>query len=452
MRARTSVAVALAAVLATSSALAGGMVLPIRGVRSLSRGGAFIAGADDAEALWHDPAGLAHLAGDNKRALLFDAAFVYQTVQHTRIDSTGTVHPTVENQLPGRAIPTLAGALGIGDRLVIAGGLGAPYQAFHRYGDQGPQRYASVSITDATFAQITIGAAYRIDDRLRVGATLSNLVSRATVALVVDGCPGATVCAPEDPAFDALVELEQVDYLAPSGSLGVQYDATETLTLGLVAHAPAVIAGEGELRFTPPRQAAFEDATVTGDRGSLELVALPPMIRAGVELRPRPDLRIEAALGVELWSLHDDIVIAPREITVDSPALGSLPLAKMTIPRDYKTSFAPAVALEWHGPKLMLGGGYSYETAAAPASHVSVLTVDAAKHLVGIGGGYEDAGWQIGAAVGLASLADVETTLETAKVPQQRPLDDDMTAPGIANAGTYRSRYLVAGLRFTRFW
>jgi long-chain fatty acid transport protein len=452
MRARTWQCLALAVIATTSSALAGGMVLPVRGVRSLSRAGAFIAGADDAEALWHDPAGLAHLVGNGKRALLFDATFIYQTVEHTRIDSAGNLHPTVENQLPGRAIPTLAGALGVGDRLVIAGGLGAPYQAFHRYGDQGPQRYASVSITDATFAQITIGAAYKIDDRLRIGATLSNLVSRATVKLVVDGCPGATVCAPEDPAFDALVELEQVDYLAPSGSLGIQYDATDTVTLGLVAHAPALIGGEGELRFTPPRQAAFEDAVVVGDRGGLDLVALPPMIRAGVELRPRPDLRIELALGVELWSLHEDIVIAPRDIRVESPSLGSLPLAEMTIPRDYKTSFAPAIALEWHGPKVMFGGGYSYETAAAPASHVSVLTVDAAKHVVGIGGGYEDAGWQIGGAVGFALLADVETTLETAKVPQQRPLDDDQTAPGIANAGTYRSRYIVAGLRFTRAW
>jgi hypothetical protein len=48
------------------------------GARLLARGGAFVAGADDADALWLDPAGLAHLRGNNKRALLFDAAFVYR--------------------------------------------------------------------------------------------------------------------------------------------------------------------------------------------------------------------------------------------------------------------------------------------------------------------------------------------------------------------------------------
>src|SRR6266550_9366690 len=61
-----------AAVLAAApaSSFAGGMVLPIRGVRTLERGGALVAGADDADALWLDPAGLAHLAGVGKRAFL----------------------------------------------------------------------------------------------------------------------------------------------------------------------------------------------------------------------------------------------------------------------------------------------------------------------------------------------------------------------------------------------
>ena len=70
---------------------------------------------------------------------------------------------------------------------MIAGGLGAPYQAFHRYDPGGAQRYASVAIEDATFAQVTIGAAYRVDERLRVGFTLSNLISRKSSHCDRDG-------------------------------------------------------------------------------------------------------------------------------------------------------------------------------------------------------------------------------------------------------------------------
>jgi len=75
--------------------------------------------------------------------------------------------------------------------------------------------------------------------------------------------------------------------------------------------------------------------------------------------------------------------------------------------------------------------------------------VDSAKHLLGIGGGYEAGGWQIGASLGIAILADVQVSLAEARVPQLTPIRDQ---PGevMVNAGSYRSRYLLAGLRFAR--
>ena len=187
-----------------SEARAGGMLLPVRGVRTVERAGALIAGADDADALWLDPAGLAHLTGDGKIQLLFDAAFVSQAVDYARIDSGGNHLAPVSNQQSGMAIPTIAAALGIGDRLVIAGGIAAPYAGLHRYADDGPQRYASVSLVGSAFIYITFGAAYRVTDRLRIGAPVSDVVSKVVARLVVSGCPGQTVCAPEDPDFDAL--------------------------------------------------------------------------------------------------------------------------------------------------------------------------------------------------------------------------------------------------------
>src|ERR1051325_8770345 len=91
---------------APGDAAAGSMMLPVRGVRTVERAGALIAGADDADALWLNPAGLAHLAGDGHKALLFDAAYVYQTVDYTRIDSGGNQLAPVSNQQPGQPIPT----------------------------------------------------------------------------------------------------------------------------------------------------------------------------------------------------------------------------------------------------------------------------------------------------------------------------------------------------------
>jgi long-chain fatty acid transport protein len=98
---------------------------------------------------------------------------------------------------------------------------------------------------------------------------------------------------------------------------------------------------------------------------------------------------------------------------------------------------------------VRLGAGYSYETAAAPKGYVSVLTMDSAKHLIGLGGGYEAGGWQIGASAGFVALADVHVSLAEAKVPQLTPIRDQPSSV-MVNAGAYQSRYLMAGLRFAR--
>src|SRR5438270_4928440 len=97
------VSLALAAAVA-APASAGGLGLPVQGVRSLERAGALVAGADDADALWLDPAGLAHSAGAGHQALLFDVAYVYQPVTYSQ---------GATNQQPGSPAPTLAAAYGV---------------------------------------------------------------------------------------------------------------------------------------------------------------------------------------------------------------------------------------------------------------------------------------------------------------------------------------------------
>ncbi|HEY6035491.1 MAG TPA: hypothetical protein VIV58_14560, partial [Kofleriaceae bacterium] len=101
---------------------------------------------------------------------------------------------------------------------------------------------------------------------------------------------------------------------------------------------------------------------------------------------------------------------------------------------------------EYRGDGWQVGAGYSYETAAAPKGYVSVLTVDAAKHLFGFGGGIDVRGWQVGAAIGYVKLADVDVALADAKVPQLTPIRDQPSTVPI-NAGDYRSHYVLGGLR-----
>jgi long-chain fatty acid transport protein len=447
------VVVGLVGLLGVSSwpreARAGGMLLPVRGVRTVERAGALIAGADDADALWLDPAGLAHLTGDGKLQFLVDAAFVSQSVDYARIDSGGNHLAPVSNQQLGMPIPTIAAALGIGDRLVVAGGIAAPYAGLHRYRDDGAQRYGSVSLAGSAFVYLTAGAAYKLSDQLRVGVTVQDVISRVASRVVLSACPGQTVCAPEDPDFDALAQVSQTDLVAPSGSVGVQYDAAPIATLGLGFQAPSRVSATGKFMARLPSSAFFNGARVVGDEADLSFT-LPPVLRAGIELHPTFELRIEAALDIELWSMHDSIDITPHNIRIENAAgVGMYTVGSIAIPQRFKTSYAPSIGAEWRGAKLTLGAGYSYETAAAPPAYVSVLTVDSAKHLIGIGGGYEALGWQIGASAGLVLLDNVQVSLADGKVMQLTPLRDQ-PSDVVVNAGSYKSHYIIAGLRLTR--
>jgi hypothetical protein len=74
--------------------------------------------------------------------VLFDVSYVAQFVDYTRIDSGGN--------------------------------------AMACYDDAGPQRYASVGLQDSAFVYVTFGIAYQVSDRLRVGATVMDVVSKVT--------------------------------------------------------------------------------------------------------------------------------------------------------------------------------------------------------------------------------------------------------------------------------
>ena len=439
--------------LLTGTAHAGGMVLPVHGVRGIERAGAIVAGADDAGALFDNPAGLAHLTGGS--AMLVDAAFVAQSVDYARIDSGGNQLGAIDNSYPGITVPTIAIAAPINDKLVLAGGVTAPYAGIQRYAPDGAARYTSASLAESLFVTLAVGAAYAITPHLRVGVTVQDQISKLDSRVSLSGCPGQTVCAPEDPEFDADTRITQTDLWSPSASAGVQWDPIPEVTLGLVGQLGAKVDGTGKLQTRLPSSSFFDGATVRGDSVSLAMT-LPPSIRTGIEVRPTDQLRIEAALDVEFWGAHKDIAITPHGVVIDNQAgVGMYTIAPTVIPRNYKTSYAPSLGLEYHfanpfgAGAWQVGAGYAYETAAAPAAYVSTLTVDAAKHIVGLGGSFDLGTWQIGAAIGFVKLKNVDVSLDDAKVMQLSPIRDQPAAVPV-NAGAYQSHYLLAGMRFAR--
>jgi long-subunit fatty acid transport protein len=437
---------AIAAVLAiaASSARAGGMFLPVQGVHSLELAGALVAGANDADALWLDPAGLGRFAGKGTQGLAFDVAYLYQPTAYT---AAGPVRVT--NQQPGEGLPSLAGAIGLDDQWVLAGGLTWKYAPTNRYPQAigtaestvpGPERYMSSGISGTQYVEVLVGAAYVVSPRLRVGATLQDLVTLLDLQITASGCPGSMSCAAGDASFDMPLEFKGTQAFAPSGSLGVQYDALPELTIGAVVQAPTRISDSTSLTAMVPASPVFHDLAVAGNQGTVSFW-LPPSVRAGVQYHAGI-FAIEAAVDVELWSMQRTIDLSPQI------SIGTFQAMPVSIVRDYKTSVATSIGGEVQLGVVRLGAGIGYETSAAPADDVTTLTIDAPKLLFGIGGGYAAEGWQIGGAASFVYQQDVDVTAPGVQLLE--PLHDPGAPAVYVNGGTYHAFDVMAGFRLAR--
>jgi long-chain fatty acid transport protein len=433
-------------------ATAGGMFLPTRGVRPTARGGAFTAGADDPGALWFNPAGLAHLSGGKATQLFLDVGFVRQSVEYTRIDSGLNPQATVDNEAPGLPIPTLAAAFDLGDDVVLGAGIFAPYSSLGRFPESGPQRYSMVDLSQSVVAIAEAAVGWEPMPGLRVGAGVQNMFVRLVSQIVFSGCPGQTVCAPEDPEFDSQSEIDQRDYFAPSGIVGVQYDALDAVTLGAALQLPFRVSGSGSIDVRLPSSGFFDGASVAGDEAAMSF-NLPAMARLAVEARPLARWRVELGVDVELWSMHDRLVVEPENVRIeDAPAVGTYEVGDIDVPREFDDSIALKLGVEGQpvgGLPLTVALGYAYETAAAPDAYLSVLTVDGTKQLFGGGLGYALGATRLFASVAFVAVEDREVSPEEGKAPQLTPIraeTQDEPLDVFVNWGSYRSSWLVAGV------
>jgi long-chain fatty acid transport protein len=403
------------------------MFLPGRGVRPLGRGGAFTAGADDLDSISYNPAGLGELADVRRTGgryhLAVDLGLVSEDVSYTRVDSGGVVQPTVRNSASPTPIPTVGLAVALREDLVAAVGLFAPYTALPTYPLDGPQRYSLVSLDGTVIANAEAALAWAPSEHLRIGGGLQLVMLNFSTVVVFTGCPGSTLCTPEDRDFDAASEVRDTA-MAPSGNFGVQ-GIWEKVRLGAAVQLPTWISSQAKVRVPAlPRSAYFDNAHIEGDRAQLEFT-LPLVARVGIELRPGAGLRVEGELDYEAWSLHDAIKLDPRGMRiVGAPGTDSYDLGSMTVRRNFDDTFSLHLGVEWAALDwLTLRGGWTYEPSAVPDAYMSVLTPDGDKQVVGVGAGLSLSRFQFNAVYAHVAQAprDIHDSASYAQNPVRPP-------------------------------
>lgn len=468
---RLSAGAVLGVLCAPGAASAGGLYFTDRGVRPLGRGGAFIAGADDAGAVAYNPAGLA-FAGTQ---LLVDASWLQYSATYQRkallrqVDpNTGQptgqeweqTFPSVDGTTPVLPIPTIAYAFQAGSRALTYGlALWAPYSAITSFPEQvrggpAPQRYSIISLDGSALA---IPGAYvawhEPGSDFALGAGVEMLTGFFQTSVYFSACvPDRFICAPEQPDYDTYARLRVGPIFAPSGILGAIYAPDELLRLGLSFHLPYWVNASAKQDVRLASAAAFDNASVSGDSATVKF-RLPWTLRAGVEVRPTSTLRVEGGVGYEAWSMHDEIRVEPDDIALVNVA--GFPeryyISDVSIERGFRDSYSARLGgelgFELGSYRLVTRAGLMAERSAIPPEYLSAATIDLDKIVASIGGSLHIGNWRFDAVMARVFTSAVEVGTREAQVRQVNPvLANPTSQPHTINAGTYTATANVLGL------
>lgn len=396
---RCALLCALALCLSASRAQAGGLTLLDRGARPLSRGGAFVAGADDVNALWYNPAGLR----DAENQVFTDATLTLFFGSYRRYFDDGSTSAKVDASPTPLPIPTLGVRHDFGLRDVSFGaGVLAPNTVllnWPRSVEQGgvagpaPTRYSLLGLKGSVLANTALGLAYHGIRNLSIGADVQVALGRFKSELALSSCGDGITCSfPEDPEYDVYATLDVFPAWGVSGVFGILYDLT-LIRVGASVMLPYELHGKGHLDTKLPSSAVFENASVQGDEAQFGM-KYPLIVRVGSELRPSQWLRMEAAFVWEQWSVQETIDVRPQDMRMlGVVGIGDYDVGPIKMPRSMNDVWSIRGGYEFFFPRswmesgfkqlnLTLRGGLAYETSAFRESTLTPLTLDADKILI----------------------------------------------------------------------
>lgn len=457
-RGALAIAAGVASLVHSSSADAAGLYFSDRGVRPMGRAGAFVAGADDVSAIWYNPAGLSDVEGPT---ILADFAWLKIDTSYARqlriVDADGTVRnvnsPEVTGTSPVLPIPTIAGAFRLPSsidpkqRWTFAGGFFAPYVALVSYpatvnGQPSPARYALGSYDGSALGQVGVWAAYKASEEWRFGLGVTALVGVLQTNVTFSASPpDRLLAAPEQPEFDADARLKIGPIVAPSANAGVTWVPGKLVRVGLSAQAPTYVSAPAEIKVKLPQSAVFDGASVSGSDAQVRFW-LPPVIRAGIELRPNETLRLEASFVREFWSIHDRIQAEPDGVAIDGlTGLPSrLPLPTIHFPRNFTDASSYRFGAEHRfqiAPyALDLRAGVAFEESAVPNEYVSLFSLDTQKVIVSLGGSLHIGRFRLDATFAHLFASSVFVAPDRAAVGRVNPLAGNAPFEAV-NGGRY---------------
>lgn len=462
---------ALALLTSAGTAAASGLEVPEQGVRSVARGGAWSAKADDPSAAIHNPGALVLIDG-------FDVLYSHNLIWHhatfaraPSVLSASEGYPgqdpfaPVQNETPFFGLGAmLSAAYGFDDWTVGISAYGPNSSGHVKYPATGGQRYMLTELEAVMFFG-GVSVAYG-GDTFGFGITLQGaFMPSMRYSLVVDGteppandAEGAESLSPYSSPWDVEATLAVSDGFAPTAIVGGWWQPHPSVELGLSGRVmPVVFDAKGDIELrNVPGQGDFspELLEVLDSSASLE-IPLPPTARLGARYIHREGgaevFDVELDVVWEGWSIVD---VYRADLSGGIVLAGGIETQDVRIEKRWRDTFSVrlggTVAVVPDLLKLSAGGYFEQGASHPRYTNLDFLSTDR----FGVGAGFEFAllddpdGIQLDFIWAFQHVFQADRTVDETegKVIQQRPVAQCPDACGgytgvVANAGTFSSSF-----------
>jgi long-subunit fatty acid transport protein len=267
-------------------------------------------------------------------------------------------------------------------------------------GAPAPQRYSILDTKGSAIGSFVLAAAYRPLERLSLGAALYITTAQVAGKVAISACDYAVCSQPEAPEWEGTSSFLLGPVVTASATFGARWDFDHARIGGSV-QLRTKIKGDAEFKIALPDQSIFDGVTVENEDGGSDLhakmeVALPTIIRLGVEGDVERNTKVELGGTWENWGVQRSIAVRPIGVIArEVPGIGDVQAEPVTL----TTNMRPTWALNLggthdfsrylHGRKLFGNAGFMYESSSLSTRDLSPTTIDTNKVLLAAGASFE---------------------------------------------------------------
>jgi len=341
----------------------GGWNNTLMGARALAMGAAFAGLADDASAIYYNPAGLAFQ--ESRLNLAIDGFYVWPT--HEYVTPAGT---RVESQY-NASIPQIFFTYQTSERLTIGFGAYTPYAGG---GVDWKENQIGVPLKSYLgILSLTPTLSYKVNEQLSVGFNLNFYHSVFEVDTVAD---------PYGP-----MKTEESGSAFTAG-FGLMYKPSERASIGLSIRGPAKMKLSGTTSISAE---APGFGIIKLNLDSETEFNLPWDVELGFSFRLSDSFLFTTSAQYTMWSALDKVDKTIKNIpSLDDPVnLGTYDL-EVAEEMNFKNILIVRVGMEYLLPRgLALRGGIGIDRAATPEDTLSITNIDVDKLTLLGGIGYQ---------------------------------------------------------------